>query len=328
MRWALVLAVLGLAAAAGCLAPGEPACPPRPPFATPVVDGKYMQTDPLQAWQTLVLAPADDATRSTTLGWSASAGWSAFGTELSRPGEGRLVVGTVSPGAGMGNASLDYSIRTELDECRNTQTGSLVWKLAAPKAGVAAAPGQGVHVMTAGFLEDGTLFYTNIAEVDTDPNWPRVEWYAWEGDRPLPVYVYDQDRSEQPQEWKGSHALWMELHKTTGPTPVDPQVDEATMDADEEHGLGYFTTIPGFNDALKGLSSTTTRVVRLAPEQAYTRPGNEEHVLYGRAIVFYIKVLDVVSAPCPGDTPPMLCQVGVPDVPAPSGAPWPARPQA
>jgi FKBP-type peptidyl-prolyl cis-trans isomerase 2 len=64
-------------------------------------------------------------------------------------------------------------------------------------------------------------------------------------------------------------------------------------------GLGYYTTIPGFNDALKGLSTNTVHVVRLAPEQAYTRSGNEKHPLYGDALVFYIKVVDVVDAPCP-----------------------------
>ncbi len=313
VRLPAVAVILAMAAIAGCLDGGAD-CPPQATFATPAVEGKYMQTDPTQAWQTVVLSPPDGAARTTELAWGAAKGWTAYGTPLSAPGTGLLQVGTVLPGDGEGNATMRYAVRGPDASCA-AQAGSLEWDLAAPKEGGMALPGQGVHVMTAGFFENGTLFYTNIAEVDADPSWPKVSWYAWEGDAPLPVYVYDRDRSEQPPEWKGSNALWAQAHGQTGPTPIDPQVDEATAGADGEHGLGYFTTIPGFNDALKGLSTTTTRVARLAPEQAYTRPGNEEHPLYGAAIVFYIKVLDVVSAPCPAGTPPMLCQAGLPTVP-------------
>ena len=240
----------------------------------------------------------------------ASDGGAAFGAPVVA-GSGLHVATVVpAPGPGHGNATMEYDVRPKSAGCRSTP-GTLSWDLAAPKAGRMASAGQGVHVMTAGFFDNGTLFYTNIAEVDTDPSWPKATWYAWEGDMPLPVYVYDKDRSEQPAHWKGSHALWMDAHKQTGPTPIDQQVDEATMDTDEEHGLGYFTTIPGFNAALKGLSTTTTHVVRMDPEDGYTRPGYEDHPLYGHALVFYIKVLDVVDAPCPMETPMVLCETGV-----------------
>ena len=310
MRVAAVLILVAAGAAAGCLGPMDAECPARPPFATPVVDGKYMQTDPAQAWQTVVLAPPDDGGRTTELAWNTSRGWLAHGTDLSAPGEGRLQVATVTPGDGKGEARLDYAVRTDLPSCRNTQRGSLHWDLAVPERGEGALPGQGVHVMTAGFFENGTLFYTNIPEVDTDPNWPRVSWYKWEGDQPLPVYVYDRDRGEQPQAWKSASSAVAQVPKTG--SPADGELAKRAQEADEEFGLGYFTTIPGFNEALKGLSTTTTRVVRLAPEEAYTRPGNEGHDLYGHPIVFYIKVLDVVSSPCPAETPPMLCQAGAP----------------
>lgn len=306
MRALAAVALLALLLG-GCTGPSGD-CPPAPVFATPVVDGKYMQTDPAQPWQTLVLAPADDGRQATRLSWTASGGGAAFGTPI--VAGSALHVVTVVPSDGHGNATMEYDVRPTEAGCRSTP-GSLAWDLAAPKAGRMAASGQGVHVMTAGFFENGTLFYTNIPEIDTDPNWPKPDWYAWEGDRPLPVYVYDRDRSEQPPQWKGSHALWTEAHKQTGPTPIDQEVDEATMDTDEGHGLGYFTTIPGFNAALKGLSTTTTHVVRMDPEDGYTRPGYEEHPLYGHALVFYIKVLDVVDAPCPADTPMVLCQTGV-----------------
>jgi hypothetical protein len=45
-------------------------------------------------------------------------------------------------------------------------------------------------------------------------------------------------------------------------------------------------------------------VTRIAPEDAYTQPGREDHPLYGDAIVFLIELADVVDAPCP--TPPLV----------------------
>lgn len=59
----------------------------------------------------------------------------------------------------------------------------------------------------------------------------------------------------------------------------------------------YYTTIEGFNEALKGLSTTTARIVHVPPEKAYTRPGLENHPLYGDELVFYI-LLQVKSQPC------------------------------
>jgi hypothetical protein len=152
--------------------------------------------------------------------------------------------------------------------------------------------------MTAGFYENGTLFYTNIPEIHANPAWPRPSWYAWGGSNPLPVYVYDQDRTEKPAYWTAS---------TTG-TPAGAPTNNATA-------WNYFTTIAGFNEALKGLSTNTVRVARLAPEEAYTRPGSESHPLYGAPLVFYIKVLEVVDFPCPSGVPAAACNT--PDLPTP-----------
>jgi hypothetical protein len=138
-----------------------------------------------------------------------------------------------------------------------------------------------VHLYTAGFLEDGTLFYTNIKAIDHD-DWPRTPWYAWEGGEPLAVYVYDEDAGEEPAYWEDPQSG----------TPLHGTIP----------GLGYSPTIAGFNDALKGLSTNTVRVVRLEPEEAYTHPGNEDHPLYGEPLVFYIKVETVVPLPCPMET--------------------------
>lgn len=180
--------------------------------------------------------------------------------------------------------------QVETPSCRRTVP--LQWGMhAGTYEGTRPAPGKGTHVLTAGFLEDGRLFYTNMAEVDASGA-PRVDWYEWSGADPLPVYVYDQDRSEQPPHWKAPSRL-------APPNPGSP----ALQTAEGEAGVGYFTTIKGFNEALKTMSTTTQRVVRIAPADAYTLPGYEEHPLYGEALVFVIDVVDVVDAPCPATLP-------------------------
>jgi hypothetical protein len=167
-------------------------------------------------------------------------------------------------------------------------------------AGPTVAVGSGALVRTAGFWENGTLFYTNIASVHAS-GVPRASWYAWGGDEPLRVYVYDQARTEQPPQWRGARSNLVVAGQQTGVAPPQDALAIAG-DVDSEAGAGYSTTIQGFNEALKGLSTTATRVVRLAPEEAYTLPGNEAHPLYGDAIVFYIDIVEAVAAPCPGAT--------------------------
>lgn len=271
----------------GCVGLFDAPCPRHEPtlFATPGVDGVYLQTDPTQAWQSLLVANGN-----ATFELRPPAGWSM--SEAASSKGAALHIVTVQPGDGAVQAELKREQSWGKGTCQAIQGGNVIWDFAAPVEGDFAQAGQGVHVMTAGFWENGTLFYTNIAEIDADPAWPKAGWYEWEGADPLPVYVYDEDRPEPSIVWG------------------DPQ--RVTPAAGTVPGLGYFTTIPGFNEALKGLSTTTTRVVRLAPEEAYTRPGAENHVLYGDAIVFYIKVLDVVDLPCPSGTPAVDCRLNAP----------------
>ncbi len=300
----------------GCFGAGAPPaeCVWDRMVATPKVDGLYMQTDPRQTWQTVVRGAVGNETSTTTLNWMASPGWTASSRPLSPTGVPSFEVVTVEPGAGKANATWAFEVTSGHAGCAEAERGSLTWDLAEPVVGSAAAPGQGVHVMTAGFLENGTLFYTNIPEVDSDLRWARTPWYAWEGDAALPVYVYSDDRAEQPAYWMAPSSQ-VPTAPPTG-SPLDPILEEtltkggATLD--EGTGLGYFTTIRGFNEGLKGLSTTTTRVVRIAPEDAYTRPGYEEHDLYGEGVVFVIKVLDVVDAPCPASVRAGMVQVETP----------------
>lgn len=94
------------------------------------------------------------------------------------------------------------------------------------------------------------------------------------------MYVYDQAGSENPAYW-------------TACAPVSTAPFTANC------AWNYFLTIEGFNEGLKGLSSTASRVVWMSPEKAYTREGAEEHPLYGDALIFYIEIVDVVDIPCP-----------------------------
>lgn len=300
---AAAFAVILTAGLPGCFSLFVECDEPGPwPVATPLVEGTHLGTDPDQTWDTLLFDPGYGGPGNASLTPAVTpASWSVGvhaitpnGTRDSAGAAPALSILRVEPGAGSGQLTVRKSVDVEIDgECHSGRGGTIAWDLMEPQSGSSARAGQGVHVMTAGFWENGTLFYTNIAEINADPDWPRAGWYTWEGADPLPVYVYDADRGEQPATWTDPQAG----------TPVAGSVSD----------VGYFTTIPGFNEALKGLSTTTTRVVRLAPEEAYTRPGNEEHDLYGDAIVFYIKVLDVVDFPCPQWVDAGFCRV--PDAP-------------
>lgn len=140
------------------------------------------------------------------------------------------------------------------------------YALAPPEEAPRAAAGMGVHVRTAGFWENGTSFYTNHGGVHARDDIPKGYLGEYGGDEPLKVYVYDQDPSEMPRRYQEA---------------------------------GYAVTIRGFNEALKNIPQGGARVALLAPQDAYTAPGREEHPLYGDALVFWIEAVEVVDLPCP-----------------------------
>lgn len=198
---------------------------------------------------------------------------------------------------------------------------SITWGARGLTGSRAAEAGQGAHVWYAGFWENGTLFDTNLQDLDVGSGWPKAGWYEGGHWDPIPVYVYDQDRSEQPAYWKSAAG-------NVPPRPseadaldpyLDPAIATATGAVDGTAGTGYFTTIKGFNEAVRGLPIGSRQVFQIAPEDAYTAPGREDHVLYGDALVFLVEVRDVVDAPCPtpaaadpgcsglaGEVPPFL----------------------
>lgn len=162
-------------------------------------------------------------------------------------------------------------------DCFNEPSASAMYTFVGEYQGETAEAGLGTQVLTAGFWTNGTLFYTNIDRVHNDTRIPRAGWYEFENGDPLPVYVYNSSRAELPPRYNRS---------------------------------GYVTTIPGFNDALKGLSVSGSKVTVIPPELAYTRPGNEAHDLYGDEIVFYIEIRDVVAVDCPYPQP--VCEAPAP----------------
>ncbi|MEA3203289.1 MAG: hypothetical protein QOI63_964 [Thermoplasmata archaeon] len=276
----LLAGLLGLSLA-GCLQAPDCPVPEQAKVLTLPVPMAYLATDPGQPWDTVALAwPSPDA---GAVRYQVDAGWNV---SVERYASGGPVLERLRVQPGAGPATLTRAWSLAHDEA--ARSGSLAWDLRPPAAGMVAQPGMGVRVMAAGFWENGTLFYTNIPQVD-QAAWPRAAWYAWSGADPLAVYVYGQDRGERGALWSAS----------TAGTAAGPVTGNATA-------WDYATTIPGFNAALKGLSLNTARVVRVAPEDAYTVAGKERHPLYGAALVFYIKLVAVETLPCPDA--PMLCQ--------------------
>lgn len=168
----------------------------------------------------------------------------------------------------------------EGSSCDAFGTEPIRWMLRTPERGELVQPGVGALVRTAGFWENGTLFYTNLDRIHNDTRIPRAGWYEFSGSDPLKVYVYNQSRGELPPRYNQSSNR-------------------------------FATTIPGFNQALKTMETTGSRVAHLAPDEAYTRPGNERHPLYGDPLVFHIEVLDVVAINCPVPTGP-VCEAPSP----------------
>ncbi len=138
--------------------------------------------------------------------------------------------------------------------------------------------GEGAVVNTVGVWENGTSFYTNLERFHERGDLPRG--YADEevDVDPLNVYVYEEDSDEMPQRYEQE---------------------------------GFVTTIPGFNENLKGHPLVGATITHLAPEEAYTREGYEDHELYGDALVFYVEVEEAREVPC--SIPEPICSV--PDPP-------------
>lgn len=287
MRALGVAVVVGLMLA-GCMDGGGASCPAAPSFAAellPVPDAMHGSTGPLTDALFRTTAPTTNATlaHGTLLDGNTT---SPAQVELFSPTFGVVRI------VGHTNVTLAAADPSTAPTCRPIPLAKVPnhANLGFP----AASPGRGAHVHYAGFWENGTLFGTDIPEVD-HAGWPHAGWYAYDGSAPLPVYVYGQDASEEPPQWKAPSQAYAQ---TTPGTPVDGAAYKAAS-AGDAAGLGYYTTIKGFNQGLQQALPGDTYVVHLAPKDAYTRPGLEHHPLYGAGLVFLVHVDDVVTQPCP-----------------------------
>lgn len=131
--------------------------------------------------------------------------------------------------------------------------------------------GQHVQTATVGVWLNGTSFYTNIPDLNASAEFPAGFNRSGVADAPLPIYVYDKDRSEQPAGSKDTC---------------------------------HFTTITGYNALLKTQVAEGTNVRWLAPEEAYTRPGAEDHHLYGDVLIFMNTIVQHDGGVGPAGRPP------------------------
>lgn len=252
----------------------------------PFQDSRGLQTDPNQPWDALVLLRGD--LTSDRLYAQPPSGWTWQFHNVSQGDASALRMLRLTPRDSPtgGDLAVDVSaFNNAVPNCSASYHARITQTLRDPAPGQVAAVGKGVHVHTAGFWENGTLFYTNLDWVNNS-DWPRAGWYEYGGGDALPVYVYDESRGERPLLWNAT---------------LRPKADLTLWE--------YHTTIEGFNEALKGLSTNTARVVHIPPEEAYTVAGKEHHLLYGSSLVFYIQVDEVVDLPCPAPLPTLACDV-------------------
>ncbi len=191
-------------------------------------------------------------------GWAAQSGDRTVEDTL-QPGESRLWL-------------LEYPPR-QMPQVRITSEGSVVDYRAqtALAEGPRVQADMHIRTWTVGVWVNGTSFYTNIESFNADPAFPAGYDRAGFGGGALPIYVYDEDRSEQPAGSKDTC---------------------------------HFTTITGYNELLKTQVESVPGVRFLYPEEAYTVEGAEEHFLYGQPLIFLNLVTEVVRNVGPTDDAP------------------------
>lgn len=261
----------------GCIEPGSdgPESPPAPLTSLEVYEYRYDGDDVAYpgyayGWMAritnhdsvnipFIVKPVDNL---TAFGPATNESWELFdapAVDILPPGESKLYLFQAT----FANATnqTGFSVRViETDQASPDvdapiqQVGRFLRDLESPATGPnPVGPGQHVHTATVGVWLNGTSFYTNIPDLNADEAFPAGYDRSEFGGDPLPIYVYGEDRTEQPPGSKDTC---------------------------------HFTTITGYNALLKTQVEHGTSVRWLAPEEAYTRPGAEEHQLYGDVLVF------------------------------------------
>ena len=188
----------------------------------------------------------------------------------------RLSADAVAQG---GVASLFLRDPARRAECDDRAGGLISDWAASATPGAGARPGQGVHVWYATFWENGTLLGTNLPDLDAVRGWPRAAAYEPVPLEPLRVHVHGGDAGSRPPGWTDADA---------GPAAYGTPAELAA-------GSGYTSAVPGVDAALDGLAPGARLVLRLAPEEAFTRVGGEAHPLHGDALVVLLEVAQVVD---------------------------------
>ncbi len=212
-------------------------------------------------------------------------GYEAFSSNVDVPGVDPAFTMTLDAGESTlvlahvesyGEFGTNFTVGWELTAYNEQATRTLVqfpttWTVERTSAGTAVSAGDHVQTVTVGMWINGTSFYTNAGAALDDPAFPGGEGWVnatEDGRDPLPIYVYGEDRSEQPYGSKDTC---------------------------------HFTTITGYNDLLKTQSEGSTGVRMLQPEDGYTYPGREDFGLYGHVLVFMNTVVAHDGATGPQD---------------------------
>jgi hypothetical protein len=237
-----------------------------------------LETDPTQEWESLVLIDRMKESESTPA------------PNVTRSDGGPIEVRSLSPSARPGFLSVEIPGGAIVDSVRltgsmTTCNGQVTWQkqLHAPIDARTAEPGKGAMLWVAAFFADGELFWTNMAPL-AKSNWPKLTGYHQRSSNAWPVYVYSSSPDERP--------LWWAVANDGGAAQFE-----------------YDTAPYGVNEALKGLSASTSRVFSVAaPHGLGTAQGFPE--AEGRSQVFWIKVAAVQDAPCPySDTAFTICNL-------------------
>lgn len=189
------------------------------------------------------------------------------------PEDGSVSVSVQAEGMGLASGVLNAA-------CGGAWTFEESLSTVSVPVGERAQAGLGAHVITAGVWENGTSFYTNHERFHERSDLPRGDVDEEVDLDPLRVYVYEEDAQERGAQYERE---------------------------------GYVPTIEGFNENLKGHPTVGASVTWMPPEEAYTRAGNEDHDLYGDALIFFVEVVEVREVAC--DVPEPVCVVPEADEP-------------
>ncbi|UCG71201.1 MAG: FKBP-type peptidyl-prolyl cis-trans isomerase [Thermoplasmata archaeon] len=118
-----------------------------------------------------------------------------------------------------------------------------------------AVAGNNAQVNYIGILVDGEIFDTSHSDVAHNDDYPKTEDFSI----------------------RDSYS------------PLKMHVNGTDPDSSDDYGQ----LIEGFWKGVIGMKANETKVVRIPPEEAYTKPGWESHNLYGKSLIFEINLVSI-----------------------------------